>query len=301
MKLTKLDVVDWEPCVLRFIFDRSPKPFANEFENFVRRWLQFSRKACSCEYRYADVYGDFLQKAIVVKSEWLCEICAEELTRAVDDEFPGLQKVELGLDVPELTRRSQKFLQVPPKKVQMENGECVSVSLFSIARRPVTIAEFAEFVGSTGYITLAEQEGSAETFREHSGLSGLSARVRSEVPAQFVAPSDAQAFCEHFRCRLPTEAEWLAAAVIDQGERELNTLEELRMLSSPVPDKLIDVKDWDITATHVTDGRVIARRGPHRFLKKGWREHPLFSFNRRLIGTSEYDMSITFRIVKLSE
>jgi len=204
---------------------------------------------------------------VEIDSEWLCEVCAQSLAEAVQREFPDLEKVELGLrpDLPEL--RNSGFLQIPAKRVEFEDGRVTTVGSFSIAKKSVTVGEFEEFVRSTGYITIAEQQRSAETFRDHCGFSGLAPALRAEIPAQFVAPVDARAFCEHAGCRLPTEAEWLAAAILEEGERELTTSEEFDLLTAPAPTNLIEVCGWDITSTNVGDDILVARNGPVRFLK----------------------------------
>jgi len=300
MNLVKLDIVDWEPCVLRFVFGLPPKEFGARFERFVRQWLQSreDRHTCACRYRFAQFQEELTQRAVIVRSEWLCELCAQELANAVQSEFPALQKVELGVRANHSPATGPEFLQILPKQVEFENSKRLEVKAFLIARHPVTISEFEKFVQDTGFVTLAEHQASSETFREHCGLSGLAASIRLDAPVQFVTLADAQAFCNYARCRLPTEAEWLAAAVIESGERPLNPLEELRMLTGPPPANLMEVNNWDLTATSPGNGVVVARRGPVRFLKEGWRQEPLLSFNRRLLKPNDYDMSVTFRLAK---
>jgi len=111
------------------------------------------------------------------------------------------------------------------------------VSAFRIDPTPVTNAAFARFVAATGYVTLAERTdppGSAVfsmsngpvdlrdpsqwwTFRAHatwrapegpgSGIDG-----REDHPVVHVALEDARTFADWCGKRLPTEAEWEAAA-----------------------------------------------------------------------------------------
>ncbi len=298
MKITRLDTVDWEPCILRFGFRLGRFPDV-ELRTFVDQWLKSDRPfaTCRCKYRYSE----FLRESVeveVLKTEWMCEICAQALANAVESRFPTLNRVELGLPASREKNEAQPaFLEVPNKDIEFEDGSHMAVRPFLIARRPVSIRDFEAFVHDTGYVTLAEQQSHADTFRNHCGLSGLSPSV-VDTPAQFVAPVDADAFCRHVGSRLPTEAEWLAASVIDPHEMELTPWEELQRRARPLAANALEVNNWEITATKLPDGRVVTRRGPVHFLKKGWREQPFLDFNRRIIGAAEFDISITFRLVK---
>ena len=227
----------------------------------------------------------------------MCETCVNALANAVERDFKGLQSVELGLRA-EQGRTTLEYIHVPEKEVEFESGERVRTAAFLISKRPVTIGEYKEFAQKTHYITVAEQRRSTETFDHHCGLSGMNASIRLSVPVQFVTIDDAGTFCRYSGCRLPSEAEWLAAAVLQQGEVDIAPLEELQRHSQPTLPNLIEVNNWDITASHAVDGRVVARRGPVGFLKRGWRHPPLSGFNRRLIRLDEYDMSVTFRVAR---
>ena len=295
MKLTTLDIVDWEPCTLRFVFSEKPSD-TEEIQRFFEGWLKQSSRGtgCACRYRYVE----FLTEAniVVLKAEWLCRLCARALADATKQQYHQLIRVELGIRGSRELPVEAQFIQIPAKTIEYEDGRKLPVNSFKIGRRPVTVGDFRRFVDETGYRTLAEQQDCAETFENHFGLSGLPSHVRNEVPVQFVTFLDAEEFARYTSCRLPTEAEWLAAAIRDTKEISISPGEELRLRTKPLPPDAMEVTCWDITASR-SEGLIVARRGPHLFLKTGWREKLAMDFHRWLIDEWHYDMSLTFRLV----
>lgn len=300
MDLIRLEITDWEPCVLTFVFQPNKFP-SSEVQEFAEAWLKRdqNRSACGCKYRYADINSNVAEAALVVRTEWVCGKCVQAFADAVQMQFPSLKRVELGLNAEKKGHGRQTFVYVTAKNVEFEDGKRVPTAPFLISRQPVTIDEFEKFVRSTGYVTLAERKGEHDTFRSHCGLSGLKGMSRVGMPVQFVTYGDAQAFCDFSGYRLPSEEEWLAAAVLGQNEIELTPWEELQRRPIPLPPDALDIKNWEITSKKMANGSVVTRRGPLHFLKKGWREPPISTFNRRIINENDYDISITFRVVKV--
>lgn len=94
-----------------------------------------------------------------------------------------------------------------------------------MARTETTVGQFRRFAEATGRVTEAEQRGGGQEFdggwRQRPGWTWRSPYGRpaaDDEPAVHLTWHEARDFCRWARGRLPTDAEWVAAAYTEQRE-----------------------------------------------------------------------------------
>jgi formylglycine-generating enzyme required for sulfatase activity len=101
----------------------------------------------------------------------------------------------------------------------------VALPGFAIARTETTVAQFRRFAQATGVVTQAERAGGGEVYEagwtRKPGWTwrtpfGRGRAAADAEPAVHLSFAEAQAFCRWAGGRLPTDAEWVAAAYTEQ-------------------------------------------------------------------------------------
>lgn len=111
----------------------------------------------------------------------------------------------------------KQFTFVEACEVPTRNG-IRRIDAFHVSVYPVTIAEFREFCNATRYVTEAEQNASPITYGRNPELQTIAAEAGVQVydlSVHMVSWNDACWFCKWANAALPSDAEWLAASIVD--------------------------------------------------------------------------------------
>lgn len=170
---------------------------------------------------------------------------------------------------------------------------------FEIAIQPVLVTQYEAFCAATGYRTVAELgrlKGNCYYF-DNSTLYELSAEARAKAPAIDLCYVDAQAYCEWSGFRLPTEAEWILAAMItaDEAKSYDDWCAFHRRYESS--EDVIKLPGSEITATQPAPTTCVVRRGPWLIQPPG---EPVWHSVFRLILPIHQFWGLQFRICKRS-
>lgn len=300
MKLTKLDVISYEPAVVTFRLRLKSLETCDSIGKAAKSWLSGkNRKTCICEYRYCEFEVDKSGYKVVVRTEWTCDACLKSLVAHLGKIYSIIVAAELGYSSQVSKKAGIDIIEVPEKRIQTEDGEWHVVSSFRVSRKPITVGQFEQFCRDTGFESLAEREKNWETFRENQALDGLSKVAQRNASAVYLSYSDATAYANHYGQRIPSEFEWMSAAVGEWIELDLSPQEYFLRLVQPIGYNLIEVSSLEWVVAEEKSSPLVKRCGPLRFLKKGWKNDP--SINRRLCEEDGYDISTRFRVVELEK
>lgn len=308
MKIIKHPCIDWEPLRLRLHAAKASRDLGARVEAVFKEVFQIreARQLCICSEKSLEIEGTPRSKKLTIYCEWICESCLDVFYELLGDKVPEIEKVELGY--PLSNEMKQQFrnldrspwVNIGPKVVEFEDGSTQHVEPFTIARWPVSVDEFDQFTKTTGYVTGAERDGE-DTFRHNPVNSCFGDAVRKRMGATCLSYLDAEAYCQWAKVRLPTEAEWIAAELIEETiydevkDRDKYQDSEGRLVEAYLnhPDQL-EHGGTEWTQADPNASEAVVRFGPTRFRFTDWNETP----NTHVIPKAGYDLMVGFRVVK---
>ena len=186
----------------------------------------------------------------------------------------------------------RRFVLMRGRTATFEDGRRMAVGAFSIRRASITAGEFQSFIDSTRYEPTA-----GILFGFDETMESIHAEDLPNVPAHNVSFDDALAYCEWARLRLPTEAEWLAAAILDERIMDQVQYQDFLFGKSGRFDVekhpeaiLISGPEWVVG--DAPPGDAVVRSGPCYVRRIGWEKQP----NRYLWPRGTCDITLGFRV-----
>jgi hypothetical protein len=300
MRFLRKRCIDYENVPLQLHFQGPPPGGEQRLEAFFRNWLdeRQRRGICRCERKDLSIRMSPAGDAAEVLCGWCCEACLAHLKKVLPKGLAGINRVVVGTDAGPYPAADKRFVAVGPKAVAFEDGTAVEVPEFRICRSPVTVGDFRGFTTQTGYVTTAEEGGDGVSFRRNEVVEAVRPGDRGNVPVSVVSFTDALAYCRWAGVHLPTEAEWLAASIID--ERIFDREAGHRFLFGDLGRFQIDrfptalaglAAEWVVGEAPA--GEAVVRYGPCYIREVGWESRP----QRSVWPAGSYDLTVGFRVV----
>jgi hypothetical protein len=287
--------IEYEPTTFDLQFAADTAPAESQIEELMRAWLEaretkpFCGSGCHLTWLNVKQIGGGM---IHVAVEWLCDECMDVLFPALAERFPSIERIYVGSDPEEDTPLMipDTWLVFPGRRVTLDGGRVETVDGFEIASRAVTVREMREFCSATGYHTSGQRHRRGE---RDEGVNTWTSSYDANIYLELVAPTaretaaaeclsyfDAVEFCSWAGCRLPTEAEYLVAATIDDDVHE-RLPEPEQMYEWFRAGRILAFPQKAITQTQVGD-KIVCRHGPQVVKRDGWDQD-----NRRLVDRDQ--------------
>ena len=301
MKISLKSLVDYECDEFRFRASSIKPDTGNRilatFHAFQQK--RTAQPYCSCHDKDSPFIKDEPDKnEISVVFGWFCKRCLRELERMLTTAVPEILSCSIGENKVGYPPRFHREIEFRGAVAELEDGSFVELLPFAIQMSAVTIGQFSKFAEETAYITSAEQNGQYgdDTYKKGPTIDPVKKNDRPNLPACSLSYLDAVAYCSWAMVRLPTEAELLAASLVDKRLMEPREKGGFlfgmdgRFRTSLFPDCLDDLGVQWVTG-QAPVGYAIVRTGPFLVREPGWQARK----NRHEWPVDAYDLMCGFR------
>jgi hypothetical protein len=307
MKIIKNKILNWEPLEIRFIPKKKKKGWDKEVFEWLHGWekdrleiagdLQTSQ--IPLEYYIAKVTSN---GTVAVHVEWLCEKSIEIFANYIRKNGTNINQLIIGDEIGETLSTEQielkiHFIKVPEKLIYTETQTNIRVPSFEISKYPITVGQYKKFTNATDYKTTNERKGCYLTYFNNDFLIGMSLKEKESTAASCISYNDAIEYCKWAGVRLPSDHEWLSAAVLDWKieYKDDDITEELiqKNISKPLALQRLS-SEWIGEYITKSDSAYV-REGPVYLLEKGWKKPK----QRKKYPTKYTDLLLQFRVCKV--
>jgi len=303
MQIVLRKLVDYESVFIRFVPENKQGRIEKQAISWIREWEiertkltdTFQSSRLPLEYGIVSTEPD---GSVILMVGWLNEGEIQVLEKFLSKHAKNVKLIEIGwipmAKAEDTILEEIELVRVPDKTVTLEDGQSQRVKSFSISKRPVSFRGYSIFVNTTNYITTSERRGFNQTFRKNDFLPSQGKLGLESAPVTCVSYYDAIAYCEWANMRLPSEAEWLSAYVINWTEYNEDIPDEIWNRELSRSDALADpIPEW--TGEYNPKNReALVRYGPQYFLEPGWRKIQ----NRKICPAEYTELCLGFRVCR---
>lgn len=307
MKFIKKQILCWEPLEIRFVPQKKKKGWEEEVFSWLLGWEKERMKIAGdmessqlpLECYVAEVKPD---GTVIVHIEWLCEKAIDVFAKYIRKKGSNVKQLVIGDELDDVLPTNRigleiQFIKIPEKIIYTETKTDIKVPSFEISKYSITVGQYRRFAEETGYKTTNEQAEYYLTYYANDLLIALSKKKRETASATCLSYNDAIEYCKWAKVRLPSDHEWLSAAVLDwKKEYKYSEISEEMVQKYALKSAALHGSAHEWTSEYIArSDRAYVREGPGYLLEKGWKRRR----ERKKYPADHTDLLLGFRVCKV--